>query len=79
MNEHRKGRAEGYEPTIWISTRKGTDGIEIVVRDNGPGIDEAILDKVMIPFFTTKPPTSARASGSASARTPSSSTAGRSG
>lgn len=54
VNQRRKGEADGYEPTIWISTRK--DAGEIAVRDNGPGIDEAILDKVMTPFFTTKPP-----------------------
>ena len=51
-----RGEADGYEPTIWISTRKDAAEIEIAVRDNGPGIDEAILDKVMTPFFTTKPP-----------------------
>ena len=56
VNDRREDKVEGYEPTIWISTRKGSDGIEIVVRDNGPGIEEAILDKVMTPFFTTKPP-----------------------
>ena len=56
VNERRKGEADGYEPTIWISTRKDAAEIEIAVRDNGPGIDEAILDKVMTPFFTTKPP-----------------------
>ena len=55
VHEPRKREAQGYEPTIWISTRKTADGIEIVVRDNGPGIDEAIIDKVMTPFFTTKP------------------------
>lgn len=55
VNERRKGEADGYEPTIWISTRKDAGEIEIAVRDNGPGIDEAILDKVMTPFFTTKP------------------------
>ena len=56
VNDRREDKVEGYEPTIWISTRKGSEGIEIVVRDNGPGIEEAILDKVMTPFFTTKPP-----------------------
>ena len=56
VNERRAGESKGYEPTIWITTRKDADGIEIEVRDNGPGIDEAILDNVMTPFFTTKPP-----------------------
>ena len=56
LNERRTGETAEYEPTIWVTTRKGGDGIEIEVRDNGPGIDKAILDKVMTPFFTTKPP-----------------------
>ena len=56
VNERREAEGEGYEPMIWITTREADDGIEIEVRDNGPGIDEAILDKVMTPFFTTKPP-----------------------
>ena len=30
-------------------------GIKIVVYDNGPGMDPAILDKIFQPFFTTKP------------------------
>ncbi len=32
---------------------KGTD-IEIRVMDSGPGIPENLLDKIMLPFFTTK-------------------------
>ncbi|MBC7536598.1 MAG: HAMP domain-containing histidine kinase, partial [Ferruginibacter sp.] len=27
----------------------------ICVRDNGPGISPAIIDKIFQPFFTTKP------------------------
>ena len=56
VNERRRVETEGYEPTIWITTRRNAEGIEIEVRDNGSGIDEAIVDKVMTPFFTTKPP-----------------------
>ncbi|WP_262696706.1 sensor histidine kinase [Algoriphagus lacus] len=29
--------------------------IEISVKDNGPGIPEAIKEKIFQPFFTTKP------------------------
>jgi signal transduction histidine kinase len=44
-----------YEPTLFLSTRKLEDKIEIIVKDNGNGIPEQVLDKVFQPFFTTKP------------------------
>ena len=56
VNERRAETPEGYEPTVWIRTRGKETGVEIEVRDNGPGIDKAIREKVMTPFFTTKPP-----------------------
>ncbi len=31
------------------------EGVDIRVRDNGPGIPESIRDKIFQPFFTTKP------------------------
>jgi signal transduction histidine kinase len=33
----------------------GQVGVEIRVKDNGPGIPEEIIDKIFQPFFTTKP------------------------
>ncbi len=29
--------------------------LSVLVRDNGPGIDPEIVDKIFVPFFTTKP------------------------
>jgi nitrogen fixation/metabolism regulation signal transduction histidine kinase len=50
--EANEGNDEGLVK-IW-STEK--DNIhEINVSDNGPGIDENNLDKIFIPFFTTRP------------------------
>jgi signal transduction histidine kinase len=44
-----------HEPTVWVSTKKVGNKIDIRVRDNGPGIPQKILDKIFQPFFTTKP------------------------
>ena len=41
-------------PRIEIGSEITHDHIQIFVRDNGPGINEEYLDKIFIPFFTTK-------------------------
>jgi len=51
----RKRGADNFEPTVSISTRKKGDNILIIVKDNGNGIPQKILDKIFQPFFTTKP------------------------
>jgi signal transduction histidine kinase/DNA-directed RNA polymerase subunit N (RpoN/RPB10) len=50
-----KASADGYEPTVWVSTKKDKNQIMISVRDNGNGIPEKVKDKIFQPFFTTKP------------------------
>jgi|GEM_PF-820868 len=55
VTEKKKHSPNGYEPTIWVTTKKMGSRIEIRVRDNGTGIPRAILDKIFQPFFTTKP------------------------
>ena len=55
---HAKRRNSGgpeYEPRLAVSTKALGDRIEIRIRDNGTGIDEAVKDKMFNPFFTTKP------------------------
>jgi signal transduction histidine kinase len=55
VNERKATAPEGYEPTVWVTTRKTGQGVEITVRDNGHGIPDNIKDKIFQPFFTTKP------------------------
>jgi two-component system NtrC family sensor kinase len=46
---------EGFKPTIEVSTAVKNGKAEIIVRDNGTGIPEEVQDKILQPFFTTKP------------------------
>ncbi len=55
VNEKTKLRAASYEPRVVVTTKKIGDKIEIVVRDNGNGISQNIIDKIFQPFYTTKP------------------------
>lgn len=47
-------RAEGELGTISISTRRTDNELLIVIRDDGPGMDENVRQRVFDPFFTTK-------------------------
>ena len=43
--------------SVTLSTEvDSADGVRVIVRDNGIGIEEANLDRVCEPFFTTKDP-----------------------
>jgi len=55
VTEKRKLNVEGYEPTVTVSSRKHEGKVGIRVIDNGIGIQTSILDKILHPFFTTKP------------------------
>lgn len=45
-----------YVPSVRVRTRRVSGGVELHVRDNGPGILPGVMDKIFDPFFTTKPP-----------------------
>jgi signal transduction histidine kinase len=45
---------EVENPTIKIEVKYNRNRINIIVRDNGGGIDPDILDKIFEPYFTTK-------------------------
>jgi len=60
VSEKAKQNQDGYKPSVMVSTRSGKSpsgdlGVEIRVKDNGPGIPDEVKQKIFQPFFTTKP------------------------
>jgi len=61
VNQKAKTADADYKPEVTVSTsspqppKGGFPVLQIVVKDNGNGIPDAIKDKIMQPFFTTKP------------------------
>ena len=51
----RAGSAMEQAGTVSVATERNGDRINILIRDNGAGIDPDVLDHVFEPFFTTKP------------------------
>jgi signal transduction histidine kinase len=54
-NKRSTQAGEDFSPTISLTTRTVGNMIQIEVRDNGFGIEPEALDKIFVPFFTTKP------------------------
>jgi two-component system, NtrC family, sensor kinase len=51
-----------YNPTVTVSTKRtlslqgeGRGEVLVIVKDNGTGIPQNVLEKIFQPFFTTKP------------------------
>jgi two-component system NtrC family sensor kinase len=55
VNQKQKTTGEGYKPEVTVTIYKENSQVIIKVKDNGVGIPEAIKEKIMQPFFTTKP------------------------
>jgi two-component system NtrC family sensor kinase len=55
VNEKQKTAGANYRPEVSVSTSLEKNNLVIKVKDNGNGIPDAIKDKIMQPFFTTKP------------------------
>lgn len=43
-----------WQPNIQILTEKNNDNIFIKIKDNGPGMSDAVRRRIFEPFFTTK-------------------------
>ncbi len=54
VNQKRKTGGKDYDPEVMVTTYVEDGQIIIKVKDNGAGIPEAIKDKIMQPFFTTR-------------------------
>ncbi|MEO9011591.1 MAG: ATP-binding protein [Ginsengibacter sp.] len=54
-NKGAESTGDTYEPTVIVTTKRYPENVEISVTDNGDGIPKEVLDKVFMPFFTTKP------------------------
>jgi two-component system NtrC family sensor kinase len=55
VNQKQKTAGADYKPEVTVSTSAEKGNLVIKVKDNGNGIPEEIKDKIMQPFFTTKP------------------------
>ncbi|HVW15884.1 MAG TPA: ATP-binding protein [Mucilaginibacter sp.] len=53
--EKAKTAGTNYKPTVEVSTTQQNGSVVISVKDNGTGIPENVREKIMQPFFTTKP------------------------
>jgi two-component system NtrC family sensor kinase len=55
MREKRRSLGAGYAPKLTVRTEVAGEWVEILIRDNGPGIPREIEGRVFHPFFTTRP------------------------
>jgi two-component system NtrC family sensor kinase len=55
VNQKAKTAGSGYKPEVIVITYAENGQVVIKVKDNGIGIPDSIKEKIMQPFFTTKP------------------------
>ena len=55
VDEKKKHHGNGFEPTVFVTTKKTGQHILVTVQDNGNGIPKEVMEKIFQPFFTTKP------------------------
>jgi two-component system NtrC family sensor kinase len=55
VQQKQKTEGSQYTPEVRVSTTLNRQFAEVRVWDNGTGIPKALIDKILQPFFTTKP------------------------
>ena len=55
VNQKQKTAGADYKPEVSVTTSTANGQVVIKVKDNGTGIPDAVKEKIMQPFFTTKP------------------------
>jgi len=55
VNQKAKIAGPDYKPVVLMTTSSENGNVIIKIKDNGNGIPNSIKDKIMQPFFTTKP------------------------
>ena len=55
VNQKQKTAGVNYKPAVEVTTSTTNGSVRVSVKDNGTGMPDAIKDKIMQPFFTTKP------------------------
>lgn len=55
VHQRQQTAGEDYKPTVSVSTAVQDKQVIIAVKDNGMGMPDDVKDKIMQPFFTTKP------------------------
>ncbi len=55
VNQKAKTAGSDYKPLVLVTTSSENGNVIIKIKDDGNGIPNSIRDKIMQPFFTTKP------------------------
>jgi two-component system NtrC family sensor kinase len=55
VNQKRKSAVSDYKPEVSVFTSTAKGQVVIKIKDNGVGIPDGVKEKIMQPFFTTKP------------------------
>lgn len=50
----KRQKSDEYLPLLKVQTNRRSDQLIVEIEDNGPGIPEAMKDKIFQPFFTSK-------------------------